>query len=70
LETSEGYQALRQLVKKYISSEQKREELLEILSTEQNMPPVRGIINEIYEENNKIEQEDKDLITDLMYYFG
>ena len=70
METSEGYQALRQLVKKYISSEQKREELLEILSTEQNMPPVRGIINEIYEENNKIEQEDKDLITDLMYYFG
>ena len=70
MENVEAYSELRRLVKKYITSINKKTELLEILMREENPPPVRGIVNDIYEATNEITAEDKDLIDDLMYFFG
>lgn len=70
MENLEAYSELRRLVRTYITSINKKTELLEILTREQNPPPVRGIIDEIYETKNEINAEDKDLIDDLMHFFG
>ena len=70
MEKSIAYCELRRLVVKYITHDQKKKELLEILTTEQYMPPVRGVIDDIYETTNEISEEDKALIDELMYYFG
>lgn len=70
MEKSIAYCELRRLVEKYITHDLKKKELLEILATEQYMPPVRGVIDDIYETSRQISEEDKSLISELMHFFG
>ena len=70
MEKNKAYFELRRLVEKYVNCDKDKKELLDILNNEQYMPPVRGVIDDIFKSTTEITKEDKEVIDDLMYYFG
>jgi len=70
MEKNKAYFELRRLVVKYILSDKEKEKLLNILSDEHYIPPVRGVIDDIFNNSSAITKEDKEIIDDLMYFFG
>lgn len=72
MDEKKAIEALKKLVSEYIEDPHKLTELDGLLSsTHLPAPPVRGVIDDIYRLRKKeISGTDKEVIDELMYYFG
>lgn len=64
-----AYIELRRLVEAYVSGDQKQI-LMDRLDKEDHMPPVRGVIDIIFDSSVNISREDEIVIAELMHFFG
>lgn len=72
MDKANAIDTLKYLVDKYVSDVEKKNELIDLLNSPNlPRPPVRGVIDDLYNFKSKaIENSDRDKIDDLMYYFG